>query len=70
MNPDITAYEETLKIKKFRPMAMSILASGAVKPEDAVKYVCEQPGIQSIVFGASSKTHIVETKDLIDRHFQ
>ena len=68
MNPDVKAYEQTLKEKKFQPMAMSILASGAVKPEEAVKYVCEQPGIQSIVFGASSKNHIVETKKLIDRH--
>ncbi len=70
MNPDIASYEDTLKNKKFRPMAMSILASGAVKPEDAIKYVCGQPGIQSIVFGASSKNHIVETKELIDRNFQ
>ena len=70
MNPDIMSYEQTLKTKEFKPMAMSILASGAVKPEDAVKYVCEQPGIQSIVFGASSKHHIIETKKLIDQHFQ
>ena len=70
MNPDIESYEQTLKNKKFKPMAMSILASGAVNPEEAVKYVCDQPGIRSIVFGASSKRHIVETKKLIDRHFK
>lgn len=70
MNPDIESYEETLKNRKFQPMAMSILASGAVRPEDAVRYICEQPGIQSIVFGASSKHHIIETKNLIDRYLQ
>ena len=70
MNPDIDSYEDTLKNKKFQPMAMSILASGAVRPEDAVKYICDQPGIQSIVFGASSKHHIIETKNLIDRYLQ
>ena len=68
MNPDIETYEKTLKEKKFRPMAMSILASGAVKPEEAVEYVCRQPAIQSIVFGASSKKHIVETRKLIESY--
>jgi hypothetical protein len=70
MNPDIATYEETLTKQKFRPMAMSVLASGAVKPDDAIKYVCDLPGIQSIVFGASSKHHIIETKNLIDRYLQ
>jgi hypothetical protein len=68
MNPNIEAYETILIEKKFRPMAMSILASGAVKPEEAVEYVCRQPAIQSIIFGASSKQHIVETKKLIERY--
>jgi hypothetical protein len=68
MNPDIGTYEKTLREKKFRPMAMSILASGAVKPEEAVEYVCQQPAIQSIIFGASSRQHIVETKNLIEHY--
>ncbi len=68
MNPDIDTYEKTLSEKKFRPMAMSILASGAVRPEEAVEYVCGKQSIQSIVFGASSKQHIVETKNLIERY--
>ena len=68
MNPNIETYEKTLREKKFRPMAMSILASGAVKPEEAVEYVCRQPAIQSIVFGASSERHITETKALIERY--
>ncbi len=69
MNPDSESYEETLKNKLFRPIAMSVLASGAVKPEKAIKYVCGLPAIQSIVFGASSKQHIVETKELIENYF-
>jgi hypothetical protein len=69
MNPDIESYEKTLSQKAFRPIAMSILASGAVRPEDAVEYVTRQPGIQSIVFGASSQQHIRQTKELIDRYF-
>ena len=68
MNPDIESYEKTLKENKIRPIAMSILASGAVKPKEAVEYVCRQPGIQSIVFGASNRQHIVETKELIESY--
>ena len=68
MNPNVKSYEETLKKNNFRPIAMSILASGAIKPEEAVKYVCEQKSIKSIVFGASSKNHIVDTKNLIERY--
>ncbi len=66
MSPNIEAYERTLKEKEFRPIAMSILASGGVRPREAVEYVCGQKAIQAIVFGASSKLHIVETKELIE----
>ena len=67
MNPDVQAYETLLREKAFRPMAMSVLASGAVAPTEAIQYVCALPGIRSIVFGASSRRHIMETKELIDR---
>jgi len=69
MNPDKETYEKTLNGGRFRPIAMSILASGAVKPQEAVDYVCRQLNLQSIVFGASSRQHIFETKQLIDGYF-
>ena len=65
MNPDRLSYEEAIDSKSFRPMAMSILASGALPPQEAIEYVAFQRNIRSIVFGASSKAHIQETKDLI-----
>ncbi|MHA2043544.1 MAG: glycyl radical enzyme family protein [Planctomycetota bacterium] len=68
MNPDKVSYEESITTKPFRPMAMSILASGAVAPEEAVEYVLSQKNIRSIVFGASSKPHIVQTKELIEQY--
>lgn len=68
MNPNKESYEKSLKEKKFRAMAMSILASGAIKPRDAVEYICNQKMIKSIVFGASSRQHIMETKELIERY--
>jgi hypothetical protein len=68
MNPNSESYEKTLGENRFRPIAMSVLASGAVKPREAIEYVCGLPAIQSIVFGASSKQHIVETKELIESY--
>lgn len=64
----VEAYEKVINEKKFRPIAMSVLASGAIAPEEAIEYVCSQKGIESIVFGASSKAHICQTKELIERY--
>jgi len=65
MCPNRQAYEKALAEKPFRPMAMSILASGAVSAQEAVEYVCGLPKVQSIVFGASSRGHIQQTKEMI-----
>jgi hypothetical protein len=59
-------YEKTIATRKFRPIAMSVLASGAIPPREAIEYVCRQPRIESIVFGASSRANIRQTKALID----
>jgi hypothetical protein len=59
------AYEEAIASRRFRPIAMSILASGAISPREAVQYICGLPRIESIVFGASSKRHLQEMKQLI-----
>jgi hypothetical protein len=66
MNPDIASYEQTLKAGGFRPIAMSVLASGAVQPREAIEYVCKELGVKSVVFGASSVQNIIETKNLIE----
>lgn len=68
MNPDVSSYETAIREGGFRPVAMSVLASGAIRPDEAVAYVCNQPNIQSIIFGASSKKHIEETMELINRY--
>ena len=64
----VEAYEKAIKEKKFRPIAMSIMASGAIPPVEAIEYVCGQKEIESIVFGASSKGHIIQTRDLIEKY--
>lgn len=58
-------YERTIRERRFRPIAMSVFASGAIPPEEALEYVCAQPRIESIVFGASSRGNILRTRDLI-----
>ena len=62
----LEAYETAIATRRFRPVAMSVFASGALKPREALEYVCHQPKIESIVFGASSRGNIVQTKQLID----
>ena len=62
----IDLYERTIATRRFRPVAMSVLASGALSPRDAISYVCKQERIESIVFGASSRGNIRQTKALID----
>ena len=63
-------YEETLRTRKFRAIAMQVLAGGAVSPKEAIEYVSGLPNIESILFGASSKSNITETVSLINRFDQ
>jgi hypothetical protein len=62
----MAAYEQAIAQRPFRPVAMSVLASGAIAPQEAIEYVCRQPRIESIVFGASARANIRHTKQLID----
>ena len=62
----VALYEDAIAKRRFRPVAMSVLASGAIAPREAIEYVCGQPRIEAIVFGASSRGNIRQTKALID----
>jgi len=61
----LDAYERAIRERRFRPVAMSVFASGAIPAEEALDYVCRQPRIESIVFGASSRRNIEQTVRLI-----
>ena len=63
----IAAYEKVIATRRFRPIAMSVFASGAIPAKEALEYVCKQTNIRSIVFGASSRGNIRQTKQLIDQ---
>lgn len=61
----VSAYEHTIKQRRFRPVAMSVFASGAIPAREAITYICQQPQVESIVFGASGRANIHQTCQLI-----
>lgn len=63
----MTAYESLIAGGNCRLIAMSVFASGALPPEEALEYVCGRPQIKSIVFGASSRRNISQTRQIIER---
>jgi hypothetical protein len=66
----LDAYEEAMRERRFRAIAMSVFASGAIPPEEAIEWICSQPNLHSIVFGASSARNIHATRELVDRYWQ
>jgi len=68
MSGGIELYEKYLNEKTFRPIAMQVLAAGALSPKEAIEYLANFPQIQSVLFGASSRSHIEETKLLIESY--
>lgn len=54
-------YEQTLKTKEARIIAMQVLGGGAIPVKEALQYVCSLPNVESILFGASSKGNIDQT---------
>jgi hypothetical protein len=60
-------YEQTLKTRQVRAIAMQVLSGGATPVKDAIQYVCSLPNIESILFGASSRGNIHETVSLIQQ---
>jgi hypothetical protein len=67
MSGGVDAYRNLLRTRKCRAIAMSVLASGAIPPQEAIEWVCSLEGLQSIVFGASSRSNIRQTQELIQR---
>jgi hypothetical protein len=65
----IDAYEAALREHRCRAIAMSVFASGAISPPEAIEWVCSQPNVESIVFGASSRANIRNTRELVASHW-
>jgi hypothetical protein len=69
MSGGLEAYEQTLREHHFRAIAMSVYASGAIAPREAIEWVCAQPNVEAIVFGASSSRNIESTRDLVSEYW-
>ena len=65
MSGGVGLYEQTLRTKNVRAIAMQVLAGGAIPPAEALAYVCGLPNVCSILFGASSRQNISHTASLI-----
>lgn len=68
MSGGLDAYLDALKSGRVRAVAMSVYASGAIPADEAIHWISELPGVESIVFGASSASNIRGTKALVDRY--
>lgn len=66
MNPSREECERALRECKHDVIAMSTLAAGYLKPEEAYEYLFKLPNIRSVVVGVSSKKHAEETFRLLD----
>ena len=62
-------YEKVISERRWRPIAMSVFASGAIGAREAIEYVCKQKNIAAIVFGASSRQNIRATRTLIEEYW-
>ncbi len=61
-------YEKLIAEKRCRLIAMQVFAAGTIPPKEALQYVCDMDGIESILFGASSRANIKNTKELVDMY--
>jgi len=61
----LEAYQRALDTHRCRAIAMSVFASGAIPPREALDWIAQQRGIEAIVFGASSRRNIAETVRLL-----
>lgn len=67
MYPSKEEYERVIAANdssKYQLMAMNVLASGSITPQQSFDYVNDL-NVQSVVFGASSKGHIKSSVDSI-----
>jgi hypothetical protein len=66
MNPSKKACEKALTSLPYpNTVAMSILASGHIKPPDAMEYVENLPNLAGVVAGVSKERHARETFQLL-----
>jgi hypothetical protein len=65
MSAGIEGYREAAAKYPARVIAMSVFASGGISAREAIEWVTNEPYVESIVFGASSRANIENTVALI-----
>ena len=65
MSGGIEGYREAAAKYPARVIAMSVFASGGITAREAIEWVVNEPYVESIVFGASSRANIEDTVALI-----
>jgi hypothetical protein len=65
MSGGIEGYREATAKYPARVIAMSVFASGGIAPREAIEWVTNEPYVESIVFGASSRSNIENTVAVI-----
>jgi hypothetical protein len=65
MSGGIDAYRDATTKDPARVIAMSVFASGGIAPREAIEWVVNEPYVESIVFGASSRRNIESSVALI-----
>ncbi|MEX2566540.1 MAG: hypothetical protein WD431_11400 [Cyclobacteriaceae bacterium] len=68
MSGSIELYEKIIAQKRCNLVAMQVLAAGAIPPKEAFEYVCNLEGVDSILFGASSRANISNSRQLIEEY--
>lgn len=69
MNPSREECEKELRNCKHDVIAMSTLAAGYLKPEEAYNYLFRLPNIKSVVVGVSNIRHAEETFKLLNSYY-
>jgi hypothetical protein len=69
MSGGLESYFAAMETHTFRAVAMSVFASGAISPPEAIEWVCQLPNLEAIVFGASSRDNIANTRALVDKYW-
>ena len=69
MSGGVDGYLDALERRPFRAVAMSVFASGAIPAEEAIEWACGLPNLESIVFGASSRSNIAHTARLVEQYW-
>src|SRR5690606_25901241 len=65
MSGGIDGYRRATEQYPARVIAMSVLASGGIAAREAIEWVVNEPYVESILFGASSRANIETTVSLI-----